>query len=69
VSSWRVFTPEIDIEKCISCKACWIFCPETSINWDEETKKPSIRYAACKGCGVCANECPVDAIEMVRVEA
>lgn len=69
VSSWRVFTPEIDIDKCISCKACWIFCPETAIEWDEETKKPSIRYNACKGCGVCANECPVDAIEMVRVEA
>jgi pyruvate ferredoxin oxidoreductase gamma subunit len=69
VSSWRVFTPEIDSDKCISCKACWIFCPETAIEWDEETKKPSIRYNACKGCGVCANECPVDAIEMVRVEA
>lgn len=69
VSSWRVFTPEIDIDKCIGCKSCWIFCPETAIEWDDETKKPSIRYAACKGCGVCANECPVDAIEMVRVEA
>jgi pyruvate ferredoxin oxidoreductase delta subunit len=23
-------------------------------------------YRYCKGCGVCANECPVDAIEMVR---
>jgi pyruvate ferredoxin oxidoreductase gamma subunit len=69
VSSWRVFSPEIDVEKCIGCKGCWIFCPETAIEWDEETKKPSIRYNACKGCGLCANECPVDAIEMVRVEA
>ncbi len=69
VSSWRVFTPEIDTETCISCKACWIYCPETAINWDEEANKPSIRYEACKGCGLCANECPVDAIEMVRVEA
>lgn len=23
-------------------------------------------YRYCKGCGVCANECPVDAIKMVR---
>jgi 2-oxoacid:acceptor oxidoreductase gamma subunit (pyruvate/2-ketoisovalerate family)/2-oxoacid:acceptor oxidoreductase delta subunit (pyruvate/2-ketoisovalerate family) len=69
VSSWRVFTPEIDVDKCIGCKNCWIFCPETAINWDETTNKPSIRYNACKGCGVCANECPVDAIEMMRVEA
>jgi pyruvate ferredoxin oxidoreductase gamma subunit len=69
VSAWRVFTPEIDVDKCIGCKNCWVFCPETAIEWDEETKKPSIRYNACKGCGLCANECPVDAIEMVRVEA
>lgn len=69
VSSWRVFTPEVDADKCIGCKNCWIFCPETAIEWDEETKKPSFRYNACKGCGLCANECPVNAIEMVRVEA
>ena len=69
VSSWRVFSPEIHEEKCIGCKNCWIFCPETAIEWNEETKKPSIRYNACKGCGVCANECPVSCIEMVRVEA
>ncbi len=68
VSSWRVYTPEIDVEKCIGCKNCWIFCPETAIQWDEEKNKPWIRYDACKGCGVCANECPVNAIEMVRVE-
>jgi 2-oxoacid:acceptor oxidoreductase gamma subunit (pyruvate/2-ketoisovalerate family)/2-oxoacid:acceptor oxidoreductase delta subunit (pyruvate/2-ketoisovalerate family) len=68
VSSWRVYTPEIDVEKCVGCKNCWIFCPETAIQWDEEKNKPWIRYEACKGCGVCANECPVNAIEMVRVE-
>ena len=68
VSSWRVFTPEVDVDKCIGCKSCWIFCPETAIQWDEEKKKPMIEYRKCKGCGLCANECPVEAIEMVRVE-
>ena len=68
VSSWRVFTPEIGVDKCIGCKSCWIFCPETAIQWDEAKKKPYIEYNKCKGCGVCANECPVKAIEMVRVE-
>lgn len=68
VSSWRVFTPEIDVDACIGCKNCWIYCPETAITWDPETDRPGLRLNACKGCGLCANECPVDCIEMVRVE-
>jgi pyruvate ferredoxin oxidoreductase delta subunit len=69
VSSWRVFTPEIDQNTCIGCKNCWIFCPETAFEWNENINRPSLRYNACKGCGICTNECPVDCIEMVRVEA
>lgn len=68
VSSWRVYTPRIDQESCIGCKSCWIFCPETAVQWDEGENKPYIEYRKCKGCGICANECPVDAIEMERVE-
>jgi pyruvate ferredoxin oxidoreductase gamma subunit len=64
VSSWRVFTPKIDLDKCISCKSCWLFCPETAFQWVDN--KPQIEYRKCKGCGICANECPVDAIEMTR---
>lgn len=65
VSSWRVFTPKIDLEKCTGCKNCWIFCPETAIKWVED--KPEIEYRKCKGCGICVNECPVNAIEFERV--
>jgi pyruvate ferredoxin oxidoreductase gamma subunit len=68
VSSWRVFSPKIDQGACTGCKNCWIFCPETAIQWDEEKRKPYIEYRKCKGCGVCAYECPVEAIEMERVE-
>ena len=67
VSSWRVFEPVVDEEKCISCKTCWIFCPEAALEW-KANDKPAMIYNACKGCGVCANECPVKAIEMKRVE-
>ena len=66
VSSWRVFTPHIDLEKCTGCKSCWLFCPETAIKWVDN--KPEIEYHKCKGCGICVNECPVKAIDFVREE-
>jgi pyruvate ferredoxin oxidoreductase delta subunit len=67
VSSWRVFYPEINEDKCISCKTCWLVCPEAALEW-KENQKPAMITRSCKGCGVCANECPVKAIEMKRVE-
>jgi pyruvate ferredoxin oxidoreductase gamma subunit len=67
VSSWRVYYPAINEEKCIGCKNCWVFCPEAALEW-KTNSKPAMIYNACKGCGVCANECPVKAIEMKRVE-
>ena len=66
VSSWRVFTPRITLDKCTGCKSCWLFCPETAIKWVDD--RPVIEYRKCKGCGICVNECPVKAIEFVREE-
>jgi len=60
---WRTFKPVIDYEKCTKCLTCWVYCPESSIEWDGE--KVYINYDFCKGCGICARECPVKAIEMV----
>jgi len=67
VSSWRVFQPVIDMDKCTGCKNCWIYCPETAIKWTDENR-PEIEWRKCKGCGICVNECPVVAIEFKRVE-
>jgi pyruvate ferredoxin oxidoreductase gamma subunit len=67
VSSWRVFSPVFDLDKCTSCKSCWIYCPETAINWTDDNK-PEVEWRKCKGCGICVNECPVGAIEFERVE-
>ncbi|NIP35766.1 MAG: pyruvate ferredoxin oxidoreductase, partial [Thermoplasmata archaeon] len=37
---------------------------------DEEGKKTGVQvdYDYCKGCGICANECPKQAYEMVPEE-
>ena len=60
--SWRMLRPEVNHEKCIRCQLCWIYCPDGLI----DREKTTIDYQYCKGCGICAAECPVNAIKMVR---
>ena len=41
---------------------CWLFCPDSSILVDAENEKMigfDLKY--CKGCGICAEVCPVNA--------
>jgi len=63
--SWRDFRPEIDVSKCIKCLRCWIACPDACIVRAEDDSI-SVNYDFCKGCGICANECPTKAITMTR---
>jgi 2-oxoacid:acceptor oxidoreductase gamma subunit (pyruvate/2-ketoisovalerate family)/2-oxoacid:acceptor oxidoreductase delta subunit (pyruvate/2-ketoisovalerate family) len=62
--SWRVFSPKYDKEKCTMCNFCWFYCPEGCIYRKEDRMDFDMDY--CKGCGICANECPADAIKMER---
>jgi pyruvate ferredoxin oxidoreductase delta subunit len=61
---WRAFKPNVDQGKCINCLLCWIFCPDAAIIRKE--KFVDVNYDYCKGCGICANECPVKAITMTE---
>ena len=50
--------------KCVKCAVCWLYCPVQCV-----VEKPAwfdIDYATCKGCGICATECPQRAIAMVE---
>ena len=62
--SWRTFKPVYDQEKCNMCLFCWFYCPDGCIKRLDDRMEFDFDY--CKGCGICANECPQDAIEMVR---
>jgi pyruvate ferredoxin oxidoreductase delta subunit len=63
---WRSQTPRIDHEKCTkldSCLLCWMYCPDGVIT---PTFPLEIDLEYCKGCGICAEECPRKAITMVE---
>lgn len=69
VSGWATFRPVRDKEKCTMCLLCWFYCPEGTIVRISNRGDLMTNYDYCKGCGVCANECPVDAIKMVRARS
>lgn len=69
--SSRTYKPVFNLDQCIRCRTCWIFCPDGAIDMDEEGY-PSADFDYCTGCGICVDVCPVDAIESqleLRAEA
>ncbi len=67
VSSWRMYVPVVDPEKCSGCMVCALYCPEAAIHANQEGK-PEVDMRFCKGCGVCANECPTKTLKMAKEE-
>lgn len=67
--SWRSQRPVWDGQRCVHCFICWVYCPDSAIRV-REGKVVGIDYDYCKGCGICARECPpkAGAIEMVGGE-
>ena len=60
-AGWRTQRPVVDHDLCVRCYVCWTICPDGVIDRDID-----IDMNFCKGCGLCAHECPRKAITMVR---
>ncbi len=72
---WRSMFPKTDEDKCITCGVCWMYCPDDSRKLAPRqnntpgvntTKYYDFNFQYCKGCGICAKECPTGAIVMLE---
>jgi 2-oxoacid:acceptor oxidoreductase delta subunit (pyruvate/2-ketoisovalerate family) len=62
---WRTgLKPAVDLSSCVNCLLCWLYCPDSAVTLDGTTFT-GFDYEFCKGCEVCAEICPVGAIQMV----
>ena len=62
-----------EAERCLSCGTCNLclqcvsFCPDASIRLDEDKTAVVVDRYHCKGCGICAYECPRGVITMENI--
>jgi len=64
-SNWRIVRPIIDHEKCTRCFTCYIACPDSCWSFNEKEEQMEWNWKFCKGCQICINECPADALSAV----
>lgn len=65
-AGWRNVRPVINQNKCVKCYQCYIVCPDGVIY--KENDNMTVDYDFCKGCGICAFECKLNAIQMIPEE-
>jgi len=51
---------------CFECDNCYAMCPDNAVIKLGSGNRFAFNYDYCKGCGLCAEECPCGAIDMVR---
>jgi formate dehydrogenase beta subunit len=55
---------------CLACDNCWTLCPDSAVLKTKDLASDGSHYLFdydyCKGCGLCAHECPCGFIEMVE---
>lgn len=52
---------------CTGCDNCLVFCPDVAIRRNRTPYTYDVLDQYCKGCGICARECPRHVITMVPV--
>lgn len=67
--AWRTLKPNFLHEKCTACAICSRVCPEGVAYQTDRLNSAGKKYYDCdynycKGCSLCATECPFRAIEM-----
>lgn len=58
--------PVIDKDRCIGCGRCYVSCFDgghQAIEWEEESRFPSIVDEKCVGCQLCIQVCPADCMK------
>lgn len=68
---WRAQKPFVNEAECLwvkngTCGRCWIYCPDNAVILTEKDGEHHVayNYDYCKGCEICANECPTNCIHM-----
>lgn len=61
--AWRTLVPIFKHDTCNDCRICVQVCPDACITGENSVYNADLDF--CKGCGICAYECPVDDIDMV----
>jgi len=58
---------------CLACDNCWTLCPDSAVIKTRELATDGSHYLFdldfCKGCGLCAHECPTGFIKMATETA
>lgn len=57
----RIEKARIDTGRCIRCLTCFRLCPHGAI---QRNQRVEVSADACEGCGICAAECPRQAIRL-----
>ena len=58
----------LSCSNCFECDNCYGVCPDNAVIKLGPGKRFRFNYDYCKGCGICAAECPCGAIRMIPEE-